>query len=145
MRLYLAMATVIFGLVITAGPILATMYVSGVTLAAACAAWRDWVTATGAGLLAFAAPFAIAAFASARLDHVVHSRSALTLFVLASVVLGYLSMCGFIASEQAMLAQRWTAAVLAVGLLPFEGAAATLLLFGLGGWIAWRRDRRGGD
>ena len=55
--------------------------------------------------------------------------------------LGALYLAGYWAAQQALLAQKWTAAALSVGLLPFKSILVLLLAAIAAGVLFWRAAR----
>jgi uncharacterized membrane protein YhaH (DUF805 family) len=130
-RCYLLLAIVAFVIAVTGSDMVAKMSVSDLSIGEAFDQHLEWASLTTIGILLLFAPYAAAALICARLSE--HSRSgvAAILFAVALIVLSYFYFGGFHAAEQAMVDERWTAAALSIGLLPFwVGVPLVLALIG---------------
>jgi hypothetical protein len=141
-KAYLLAALTIFVAVITSSDLIARITIAGLTLAEAAREHLQWLSLTVLGVILLFAPFGGIALICGTANKRARTRSAATLFFLSTAVLAYFYFQGFQASQEAMLAQRWTAAALSIGLLPFYvGLPLAAVVAVLAGVIA-RLDRR---
>jgi hypothetical protein len=142
LRSYLLLALAAFAMAVTGSDVVAKMDVSGMPLAEAFKQHVEWASLSILGVFFLFAPYAVAALVCAKVNEVARTRTAATLFVLSLSTLSYFYFGGFQAAEQAMVDERWTAAALSIGLLPFFiGVPLVLILFGAA-FIARRLDPR---
>ena len=93
------------------------------------------------GSLLLAAPFLVIGVVAANLAKGVGSFQAKVFFVISVVALGALYLSGYWAAQQALLAHKWTAATLSVGLLPFQSILILVLAAFPAGFMFWRAER----
>jgi hypothetical protein len=131
LRSYLLVAVVAFVITVTGSDMVARMVVSDLSLRQAFDQHLEWASLTILGILFLFAPYAAAALICAKVNEGSRTGTAATLFVLSLIALSYFYFGGFHASQQAMVDERWTAAALSIGLLPFfVGVPFVLLLIG---------------
>jgi len=118
-KAYLLIATVVFICAVTGSDLVARMTITGDSFGAALFAHLHWASLTVFGIAFLFAPFAGIALICSVANRRVKTRSAATLFFVGMAVLAYFYFGGFQASQHAMLAKKWTAAALSIGLLPF--------------------------
>jgi hypothetical protein len=87
-------------------------------------------------------PFGGAALICRAANKRAKTRSAVALFLVALAALGYFYFGGLQASQQATLDEKWTAATLSIGLLPFFVGLPLLGLVGIAAMVIARVDRR---
>lgn len=102
----------------------------------------DWASLTMIGIIVLFFPFGIAALVCGAVNKRANTRSAAALFVFAMAALAYFYFGGFQASQHAMLDQKWTAAALSIGLLPFFVGLPLLVIMGIGAGLIIKFDRR---
>ena len=93
------------------------------------------------GSLLLAAPFFGIGVVAANLAKGVSPFQAKVFFASSVAGLGALYLAGYWAAQQALLAQKWTAAALSVGLLPFKSILVLLLAAIAAGVLFWRAAR----
>jgi hypothetical protein len=93
------------------------------------------------GSLLLAAPFLCVGIVATKLAKHVGLFQAKIFFVFSVVALGALYLSGYWAAQQALLAQKWTAAALSVGLLPFQSILILVLAAFPAGFMFWRAER----
>lgn len=118
-KAYLLIAAVVFVGVVTGSDLIARTAIGGVSLGVALVEHLHWASLTVVGIVFLFAPFAGVAFICGIANRRAKTRSVIILFVVGMVVLAYFYFGGFQASQQATLDKKWTAATLAIGLLPF--------------------------
>lgn len=118
-KAYLLTATALSIATITGSDVIARMTIAENTFGEAVVEHLHWVSMTIVGEAFLIAPFAGAALICGVVNKRAKTRSAIALFFVAMSALAYFYFGGFQASQQAMLDQRWTAATLSIGLLPF--------------------------
>lgn len=94
------------------------------------------------GSLLLLAPFIALAWLSLRVEQKANAVSAWALFVISVSALGWFYFEGYQGAQHAMLQEKWTAAALSVGMLPFTSVPVLLLAALLGGLIVWKWGRR---
>ena len=142
LRSYLLLALAACAIAVTASDMVAKTGVGGMPLAEALKQHLEWASLTILGVFLLFAPYAAVALVCAKVNEVTRTRSAATLFVLSLSALSYFYFGGFQAAEQAMVDERWTAAALSIGLLPFfVGVPLVLILIGAA-FIARKLDPR---
>ena len=119
LRSYLLLALALFVVAVTGSDMAAKMTVSGLSLAEAFKQHLEWASLTNIGIIFLFSPYAVAALICAKLNEHCRTRTAATLFVSSLIALSYFYFGGFYAAEHAMVVERWTAATLSIGLLPF--------------------------
>jgi hypothetical protein len=138
MKTYLAVALVAFVVVVTGSDLVARMTVSHLPLGEAVREHLEWVSLTLFGLLFLLAPFVCVAVICGKTNRKARTRSVGTIFATSILALAYFYFGGFQAAEQSMVAERWTAAALSIGLLPFF-IGLPLILLSLGAALAASR------
>lgn len=141
-KAYLLIAIAIFLVAVTGSDLIARMTIAGDTLGVAVGGYLHWASLTLVGIIFLFVPFPVVALICGVANKRAKTRSAVALFVLAMAALTYFYFGGFQASQQAMLDEKWTAAALSIGLLPFfiglpiSGVAAIIAV------VLSRLDRR---
>lgn len=93
------------------------------------------------GSLILAAPFFIIGIVAAKLAKAAGSLQAKAFFTLSIAGLCALYLSGYWAAQHALLAEKWTAAALSVGLLPFQSILILVLAAFVAGFMFWRAER----
>jgi hypothetical protein len=118
--------------------VLARMSVSQEPFAKATSESFYYAAIQPVGTLLLLAPFIAIAWISIRVERKASAVSAWLLFVVSVSALGWFYFEGYQGAQQAMLQERWTAAALSVGMLPFTSAPVPLLAALVGGLIVWK-------
>ena len=118
----------------TAGSdIFARMTIGDETLQQAVREHLYWAVLQAVGTILLIGPFVGVAFICAVFQKHVQTRSIFPIFTAAMAALLIFYFNGYQGAQHAMLQQKWTAATLSVGLLPFfPGIAVVLLVLGAG-------------
>ena len=140
-KAYLLTAIAAFIVVVTGADLITRMTNARDTFSHAVGEHLHWASLTIAGVMFLFMPFGGAALICRAANKRAKTRSAIVLFVVALASLGYFYFSGFQASQQAMLDQKWTAATLSIGLLPFFGVPLLGVVVIAAAVIA-RADRR---
>jgi len=141
-RAYLLIAAAIFIAVVTGSDLIARVTVAGNTLGEAVDEHLRWASLTIVGIILLFAPFGFAALICGAANKRANTRSAAALFFVTLAALAYCYFGGFQASQHAMLDKRWTAATLAIGLLPFFVGLPLLVVVAIVAGLIARFDRR---
>ena len=141
-RAYLLIAVAIFIAVVTGSDLIARVTVAGNTLGEAVDEHLRWASLTIVGIILLFAPFGFAALICGAANKRANTRSAAALFFVTLAALAYCYFGGFQASQHAMLDKRWTAATLAIGLLPFFVGLPLLVVVAIVAGLIARFDRR---
>lgn len=144
LRLHLqyATASLLCFLVATNGfEVLASSLLTNVSILSAVRESVHYSISQLMGSLLLAAPFFVVGVVSANLAKGVGSFQARVFFVSSVAALSALYLSGYWAAQQALLAQKWTAAALFVGLLPFKSILILLLAAIVAGLLFWRAER----
>jgi hypothetical protein len=142
MKAYLLTAIVTFIVIVTGSDLIARMTIAGDTFSNALGEHLHWASLTIVGVVMLFVPFGGAALICRAANKRAKTRSAVALFLVALAALGYFYFGGFQASQQAMLDEKWTAATLLIGLLPFFVGLPLLGLVGIAAMVIARVDRR---
>ena len=130
-RAYLIIAFIAFVAAVTGSDLVARMSIGQLSLGEAVIEHREWASLTLIGLLLLFAPFMGVALICAKAQRKAQTRSVAGIFGAFLLGLMYCYFNAFQAAEQSMLDERWTAAALSIGLLPFfVGLPAILLALG---------------
>lgn len=145
LKVYLPLAVIIFLAATTGSDVVARTSITGEAFNVALRDHLYWAGVQLVGTILLSAPFFVIAFVCARIEKRARSRSAALIFGLAMVTLLYFYFGGYQGAQHAVLEQKWTAAALSVGLLPFfVGFPTILAVFGAGA-LAAKFDRRMSD
>ncbi|WP_414902534.1 hypothetical protein ACMT1E_04700 [Sphingomonas flavalba] len=131
-KIYLFIAFLAFLVAVTGSDLFARMTIAGQPFGVAFSEHLrvEWIG--NIGLLVLFCPFAASALICASVNKRAGALSAILIFCIALAVLIYSYFNGFQAAQHALLQQRWTAAALSVGFLPFF--TGTPLVFAV--WVA---------
>jgi hypothetical protein len=141
-RAYLLTAIAAFIVVVTGSDLIARMTIAGDTFSNAVGEHLRWASLTIVGVVVLFVPFGGAALICRAANKRAKTRSAISLFLVALAALGYFYFGGFQASQHAMLDERWTAATLSIGLLPFFVGLPLLGVVAIAAVVIARVDRR---
>lgn len=145
LKVYLPVAVVVFLVATTGSDLIARTSIGGDSFTVALRDHLYWAAAQFAGTIFLLAPFVAVALVSARVEKQARSRSVVVTFALAMLTLLYFYFQGYQGAQQAFLEEKWTAAALSVGLLPFFiGVPVVLVVVGAGA-LAGKFDRRMSD
>ena len=137
-KAYLLLATAIFIAVVAGSDLFARITIAGEAIDNAVTEHLHWASLTIIGNIALFVPFGGTALICGATNKRAKTRSAAALFFIAMAVLAYFYFGGFQAAQHAFLDERWTAAALSIGLLPFfvglpllvvVATAATVIVF----------------
>jgi uncharacterized membrane protein (DUF485 family) len=145
LRVYLPLAVVVSLIATTGADLVSRMSIAGEPFAAAL---RDHLYLAGeqfVGTMLLLAPFVIVAFVCAFVEKQARGRSVAVIFAIAMLTLLYFYFQGHQAAQHAFLEEKWTAAALAIGLLPFFIGIPVILAVIVAGAFAARFDRRTSD
>ncbi|MCC7040006.1 MAG: hypothetical protein IT516_06825 [Burkholderiales bacterium] len=137
---FFLVAAVVFLTMTVAGGIAARIIVGGQGAAAAASDQIHDVFAQATGTLFLASPFLALAWLSASLARRVGLAAGLRLFLFGALLLGFLYVSAQFDSERYMARRGWTAAALAIGLLPVK-SVPVLLLCAVLAWLGVRKHR----
>ncbi|MEZ0243342.1 MAG: hypothetical protein ACAH11_08210 [Sphingomonas sp.] len=141
-RFYLLIAFLAFIASVTISDLIARMTIGGDSLATAFIEHAQWDWETAIGVLLLLIPFAGVALICAAANQRVRTRSAVAIFGVSLAILAYFYFDGFQAAQQAMVQERWTAATLSIGLLPFFIGLPLLAVTVVAAVVAMSVDRR---
>ena len=145
LKFYVLSAVAVFVAATTGADLVARTSIAGEPLGAALREHLYWAGEQLIGTMLLFAPFAVVAFVCARLEKQARSRSAFLIFAGAMLTLLYFYFEGHQGAQYALLEEKWTAAALSVGLLPFFiGVPIVLAVIGAAA-LAARFDRRMSD
>ncbi len=136
---FLAAAFVFLGATIVAG-IVARVVVGGQGVGDAASDQLHYFLVQARGTLFLASPFMALAWLSASLARRVGFVAGMRIFLFGTLLLGYLYVSAQFDSERYMARRGWTAASLAIGLLPVK-SVPVLLLCALFAWLGVRKHR----
>jgi len=119
LKVYLPLAVVAFVGATTGADLYARTSIAGETLSVALREHLHWARVEFAGTVLLLAPFIAVALVCSWAEKKARSRSVALIFAVAILTLLYFYFQGHQGQQHAMLEQRWTAAALSVGLLPF--------------------------
>jgi len=142
---YLLLASVVSVAATTGSDVVARMEVAGETFGYATRdhlsiALNSWV-----GAIFLLAPFLIVGWTAAAIEKRARTRIAILVFAVGMVPLTYFYFHGYQAAQHALADEKWTAAALSIGLLPFFVGIPVLLLVGVTAAIAVGLDSRMSD
>jgi hypothetical protein len=141
MRWFLALAAVAFLIATTGSDVFARVTIGDQTLTKAVSEHFYWAGVQLVGTLMLLAPFGFLAVIASWVQDRTNTRIAVALFAIPTLYLIYSYFEGYQASQIALLDERWTAATLSVGFLPFAAAPIVLLAW-LVGLILVRLTRK---
>jgi hypothetical protein len=140
--LYLMSSLVAFLLGTVASDLVARTSIAGEALGQALSEHWHYAAAEPVGSLILLAPFLGVGLVSATVEKWARTRSAILLFTLGTAPLLYSYFTGYQAAQHALLDEKWTAAALSVGLLPFIVGIPVLFVLALAGVLAVGIHRR---
>ena len=135
---FFAAAAVMYVLCEGAFDVLARVRIGGQSTSKAVAETGHYLLVQPLGLLLSFAPFAAIAWICSSLARISRA-AALSLFALSMFVFAYLYFVGHNNSQLYMQQRMWTAASLAVGLIPFKSVPIVLIALGFRFIIARRK------
>lgn len=141
-RTYLLIALPAFLVAVTGSDLFARMSIGHLSPGQAVLEHLEWLGATLIGVVLLLAPFPAVALIGAITNERARTRSAASIFAASLLALLYFYFGAFQSAEQAMLDERWTAAALSIGLLPFFIGVPTVVLTAAAAVIAVGFDRR---
>ena len=141
-RTYLLAALAVFVFAVTGSDIIARTTIAQLGFGEAAREHLQWLSMTVFGVALLFVPFGVAALICATANKRARTRGVATLFVLTMATLAYFYFEGFQASQYAMLDERWTAATLSIGLLPFFIGVPVLFGITLLAAVLVRFDRK---
>lgn len=134
------------GIAATAGSdILARMWIGGVPLAAAGIEHLRYAVSGWVGTIFLLAPFLAVGWVSAAFHKRGSTRVAGGICAIGLLPLSYFYFQGYQAAQYALADERWTAAALSIGFLPFAIGIPVTLLVGLAALIALGLESRMSD
>jgi hypothetical protein len=140
------LCALVAGIFATAGSdILARMWIADETLGFATGEHLRYAESGWMGTLFLLAPFLAVGWISAAFHKREQTRSAFLLFAVGLIPLIYFYFDGYQAAQQALADERWTAAALSIGLLPFFVGIPVVLLVGIAAVVALRFEGRMSD
>lgn len=142
LKVYLAIAAIVFLASTTGSDVVAAMSIAGEPLAGALREDLYWARVEFGGTLLLLAPFVVVACVCGLVEKHARTRSALFIFASAMLALLYFYFRGYQAAQYAALQKMWTAATLSVGLLPFTVGVLVVFAVMAAGVLAVRFDRR---
>jgi uncharacterized membrane protein YfcA len=142
LKLYLALAVLAFVAATLGSDLVARMSIAGEKMTQVLSEYLHWNREQFTGAMSLAAPFIAVACICALAQRRARDRSAVVIFAIATITLLYFYFSGHQASQHALLESKWTAAALAIGLLPFFVGMPVVLATALVGVVATRFDRR---
>jgi hypothetical protein len=141
-RVYLLIAFIAFVMAATGSNLIAYMTIANKSFGDAFSEHLRWVSDMSLGVVFLFAPFGVSALICGLANKSAKTRTIATIFCTSMAILAYFYFEGFQAAEHAMLAKRWTAAALSMGLLPFFIGIPLLVVVTIAAVIAARVDRR---
>ena len=142
LKSYWIIAFIAFVAAVTGSDLVARMTISQLSLSEAVSEHLEWASLTVVGLVFLLAPFLFVALICAKAHRKALARSAVSIFGASLLALMYCYFGAFQAAEQSMIDERWTAAALSIGLLPFYVGLPVILLALGAAAIASRLDGR---
>jgi ABC-type proline/glycine betaine transport system permease subunit len=142
LKLYLALAVSAFVVATLGSDLIARTSVAGENVTEVLRELLHWNWEQFSGSLLLAAPFIAVACICALAQRRARDRSAITIFAIATITLLYFYLSGYQAYQHALLERQWTAAAMAIGLLPFFIGIPVAIAAALAGALAARFDRR---
>ena len=119
LKVYLPLAVVVFLAATTGADLIARTSIAGEPLAAALREHLYYAGLQFVGTILLLAPFVAVAFVCSRAEKQARSRSVALIFAAAMFTLLYFYFQGHQGAQHALLEEKWTAAALSIGLLPF--------------------------
>ena len=145
LKVYLLLAVVVFLAATTGADLIARISIAGEPLTVALREHLYYAGMQFVGTIFLLAPFVAVAFACSRAHKQVRGSSVPLIFAVAMFALLYFYFKGYQGAQQALLEEKWTAAALSVGLLPFFiGIPVVLASWGAAA-LAAKFDRRTSD
>lgn len=136
-KAHLLAAFLTFIAIVTGSDLYARMTIAGEDFGVAVSEHLRWASFTIVGLFFLFTPFAGVAIICSRANRRARTRSIGAIFSFAVLCLGYFYFDAFQAAQHAMIMERWTAAAMSIGLLPFFiGIPLLLIVFGFAKLIA---------
>jgi len=145
LKIYLPLALVAFVAATTGADLFARTSIGGETIANALNDHLYYALVQWLGTLFLLMPFVAVAFICAAVETRARTRSAVAIFGVGMLTLLYFYFVGHQDAQHALLAQRWTAAALSIGLLPFFVGVPVVAAAVVAGVIAAGIDRRPAD
>lgn len=145
LKVYLPLALVAFFAATTGADLIARTSIGGETFAHALNDHLHWASVQWVGTLLLLAPFVAVALICAAAERRARTRSTAAVFGVAMLALLYFYFDGHQGAQHALLAERWTAAILSIGLLPFFIGVPVVVAAAVGGALAAGLDRRPTD
>jgi hypothetical protein len=137
LRTYLSLAVVAFVAATAGADIFAMITIAGETFVVALREHVYWAVVQFVGTMLLLAPFVIVAFLCAYMEEHARTRGAVLTFASAMLTLIYFYFENHQAAQVALLDERWTAATLSIGILPFFiGAPVVLAVLGVSALVA---------
>jgi len=145
LKIYLPLAVMVFLVATTGADLVARTSIAGEPFSVALREHLYWAGVQFVGTMLLLAPFVAVAFVCARVEKKAHSRSVALIFGVAMLALLYFYLQGHQGAQHALLEEKWTAATLSIGLLPFfVGVPVVLAVIGAGA-LAAKFHRRMSD
>ncbi|HVR90250.1 MAG TPA: hypothetical protein VHG29_04030 [Novosphingobium sp.] len=141
-KAYLLIALVGFIAAVTGSDLFARMTIAGEGFGFAVAEHLRWASLTIVGLVLLFVPFGGVALICGGANKRAKTRSFAVVFFIAMAILGYFYFEGFQAAQHALLQNKWTAATLSVGLLPFFIGLPLLAVVAIAAAIVTQVDRQ---
>ena len=145
LKAYLALAGVAFLAATTGADLVARTAIAGEPLAVALREHLYWEGVQFVGTILLLAPFVVVALVCARAEKQARSRSVVLIFMAAMLTLLYYYFQGHQGAQRALLEERWTAAALSIGLLPFFTGIPVVLASCCAAVLATKFDPRMSD
>lgn len=145
LKVYLPLAVMVFLVATTGADLVARTSIAAEPFSAALREHLYWAGVQFAGTTLLLAPFVVVAIVCARVEKQARRRSAALIFGGAMLALLYFYFQGHQGAQHALVEEKWTAAALSIGLLPFfVGVPVVLAVIGAGA-LAAKFDRRMSD
>jgi hypothetical protein len=145
LKVYLPVALVIFLAATTGADLIARTTIAGEPFDVALGEHLYYAGVQFVGTLLLLAPFVAVAFLCNRAEKRARTCGVVFIFVVAMLTLLYFYFDAYQGAERALLAEKWTAAALSIGLLPFFIGAPVVLIVAGAGALAAKFDRRMSD
>ena len=145
LKVYLSAALLSFIGSTTVADVIARTSIGGQAFGHALRDHLYWAGVQGVGTILLLAPFVAVAVICAGVERRARTRSAAAIFAVATLTLAYFYFTGHLAAQQLLAEERWTAAALSIGLLPFFIGVPVVLVTVCAGAIAAGIDRRASD
>jgi hypothetical protein len=144
-KVYLALAVFAFLAATTGSDLVARTSIAGEPFTVALREHLYWAGVQFVGTILLLAPFVAVAVVCALVEKDARSRSVVSIFTAAMLALLYFYFQGHQAAQHALLEEKWTAAALSVGVLPFFIGGPVLLAVIGAGAAATKLDPRASD